>query len=666
MEVQTHVNSKFRTPDQNEKSIINQNESENNDESLLNKRKRENNLKVTTKNTTMNNKIISSSDEPKRSKDPNLRELPEAVMSLVEKGSLEYVVTGDGPCLLRTTAAHTEGGEEGGPQLGRDLNTHQGMYRDEYIEKIRHLFPLEITIGVNGESKRFDIGQEQDYFNWLVSSKKSAFMWRGCLDLLGTANMAKMDIDVIVHENGSEPEVIHFSPIENFPWNEFDPQKPNYPNERRHGKMTVLNWKNLHFNLIVSPSHMLYQHGSMEFQENNSKQLKEHINQSKVKPKHDDKHTDCKAKIRDQDNEIRFLKKSLNQLSSEVNYLRKSNKPRENEKSDYNVEKSSNSKQDENYDENDFEEMDGEVQLIPKNGFHRTNPQTQPEPFFKCDKCDEVYESEAKLKFHMTTHGPPKCNVCCKTFVSKVELVKHNAKIHPEEKSQFHCDDCLLNFHTGPQLRKHMNTNHHKPSVTTNENEIGETLNCKICSEEFSEWWNLMHHRRDVHPMKRKKCRNYMKGECSFEDDECWWRHANTFETSIDYQNDKCSICSKKFSSTHTMMIHKKLDHESQTPFCAKNRTGHCTFQNCWFRHKLTNNQFTVSDSTEEHNEKQSDHDTTKEITNPWGFQKSQMGTKPPESAVKNVPELEDLREMVQRAMNIIVMVDSKLKTVNN
>ena len=60
-------------------------------------------------------------------RDPRLQELPKSVKPLVEVGSEEYVVKGDGPCLLRTTAAHTMGDENEGPQLARDKNTHMSM-----------------------------------------------------------------------------------------------------------------------------------------------------------------------------------------------------------------------------------------------------------------------------------------------------------------------------------------------------------------------------------------------------------------------------------------------------------------------------------------------------------------------------------------------------------
>ena len=84
-----------------------------------------------TKNLTQEKK----SKEKGNTRDPNLRELPNRVKDLVEEKSEEYVVKGDGPCLLRTAAAHMEGNEENGPSLARDRNTHLSEYRPYYKEK---------------------------------------------------------------------------------------------------------------------------------------------------------------------------------------------------------------------------------------------------------------------------------------------------------------------------------------------------------------------------------------------------------------------------------------------------------------------------------------------------------------------------------------------------
>ena len=186
----------------------------------------------------------------------------------MEENSKEFVVKGDGPCFLQTTAAHIFGDEDEGPQLARDLNTHQAEYRHIYEQKIIADFPMLVTIGISGETKQFATSTE--YFNWLQESRKAAFMWRGFVDVIAMANMANMDIDIIVHENGSNPEITHFKPDFQFPWRQDDPMKPNDVLKKTQGKMTILNWKNIHYNLIVGPNHMLAQNGSLQFQKKQS------------------------------------------------------------------------------------------------------------------------------------------------------------------------------------------------------------------------------------------------------------------------------------------------------------------------------------------------------------------------------------------------------------
>ena len=66
--------------------------------------------------------------------DPNLRELPKSTKPLVAVGSKEYVIKGDGPCLLRTTAAHIPGDQDEGPNLPGTL-THIYLSTDQFMSK---------------------------------------------------------------------------------------------------------------------------------------------------------------------------------------------------------------------------------------------------------------------------------------------------------------------------------------------------------------------------------------------------------------------------------------------------------------------------------------------------------------------------------------------------
>ena len=96
---------------------------------------------------------------------PNLRELPDKVKPMVGKSSQEYVVSGDGPCLLRTTAANLFGDHEGGPHLARDLkNTRQNTDLD-MRKKYVSTSPFIATIGIDRETKV--LHRSTQYFDWI-------------------------------------------------------------------------------------------------------------------------------------------------------------------------------------------------------------------------------------------------------------------------------------------------------------------------------------------------------------------------------------------------------------------------------------------------------------------------------------------------------------------
>lgn len=133
----------------------------------------------------------------------------------MQEGSKEYVVKGDWPCLPRTVAAHTGGDEDEGPRLGRMLNTHESQYRGIYEEKIDKEFTLSVTVGVSGETKQIE-NRQQD-FDWLLESESGAYMWRSCVDVIATCNMAHIEIDIIILDRGFNPEIRSFKPDPEFP-----------------------------------------------------------------------------------------------------------------------------------------------------------------------------------------------------------------------------------------------------------------------------------------------------------------------------------------------------------------------------------------------------------------------------------------------------------------
>ena len=92
---------------------------------------------------------------------------------------------------------------------------------------------MNITIGVNGGDTSFNKGQEQNFFDWLAEAPEVAFMWR-------VANIFRMDIDCIVHNEGTKPQLFQFSTDPSFPFQEEDMMRPKDPTKRIHPKRPSL------------------------------------------------------------------------------------------------------------------------------------------------------------------------------------------------------------------------------------------------------------------------------------------------------------------------------------------------------------------------------------------------------------------------------------------
>ena len=70
----------------------------------------------------------SKPSNAKELKDSNIVELPKQVVSLVNVGSKENGVPGEGHCLIGTTALYTAGDVETTVEVARNVNTHLAIY----------------------------------------------------------------------------------------------------------------------------------------------------------------------------------------------------------------------------------------------------------------------------------------------------------------------------------------------------------------------------------------------------------------------------------------------------------------------------------------------------------------------------------------------------------
>ena len=218
-------------------------------------------------------KIVKSKDVPETheglKKPLHLKELPIQVKNLPQfKDSSLYKVPGDGACGPTSTSLHVWLDKRRGAELARDLNTHIGMHREYYKPKL--LFPKTVEIGTGGKTETFeDTDEEKErFFDWLVTSKEGAYMWRDGVDVVAISNFCNMEVDVVkvdTHENSYL--VVPFAPDLNFPW--VDNEKPTSSKP----KMYLLNTNDIHFDLIVNKNSPLWQDGDLELQEKKAKEL---------------------------------------------------------------------------------------------------------------------------------------------------------------------------------------------------------------------------------------------------------------------------------------------------------------------------------------------------------------------------------------------------------
>ena len=248
-------------------------------------------------------------------------------------------------------------------------------------------------------------------------------------------------------------------------------------------------------------------------------------------------------------------------------------------------------KPEENYDTKDLDELDEELTLFrsKNSGHRRTAPQVSAESkesvssFFVCTKCGKKLESEGLLDAHMSSHAKSKfaCEVCDLLFDKSLDLEMHKIEQHEtqEKLGEWNCNDCFHQAGNASDLMKHLKVSGHQPSPNIQNKRMvfQDYKECYTCRLEFDGYWNLMTHRKNVHP-SNKRCRNYPSGKCTFGVD-CWYVHEEELmdidesfkaDAKPDATIFKCYLCTSDFQSKDNFMKHKKHKHTSGVQICEK------------------------------------------------------------------------------------------------
>ena len=171
-------------------------------------------------------------------------------------------------------------------------------------------------------------------------------------------------------------------------------------------------------------------------------------------------------------------------------------------------------------------------------------------------------ESQGLLYAHLNDHENNKsqftCDSCELVFTTQITLEKHNNETHISQdvlhSDEWNCNDCPFQGNNISELMNHLKLSGHQPSET---DEVKRSIfddykQCYTCKLEFNGYYNLMNHRKSVHP-SNKRCKNYPVGKCQF-DKKCWYVHEeDLMDVDESFRNDevikkiKCYICAEIF-----------------------------------------------------------------------------------------------------------------------
>ena len=236
-------------------------------------------------------------------------------------------------------------------------------------------------------------------------------------------------------------------------------------------------------------------------------------------------------------------------------------------------------KKDETYNEEEI------LVTQKRRGFKRIGPHFQSEPKlkgqeFSCDICGCSLESKGLLDAHSKSHISKTlidCVKCDEKFENKNDLRNHIEEKHKESRRnirQFNCLDCAFQGENSLELKRHVERTQHSPCDYVEE--------CYNCGKQFNSYFHLMNHRREEHK-SNKTCRYFLQNSCRFEAKECWYKHENK---QSEKDVDRC--CSEIFKEKREFRKHLKAMHRNEVARCRDFENGQCSLDDntCWFVHE--------------------------------------------------------------------------------
>ena len=469
----------------------------------------------------------------------------DAHISKLKGFKLRYKTIGDGACFTNAIAVHVSKDENESKNIKRRLNHH---IADNYENFYKFILPLPYkeTVGVGKGSKDVELKTKEELLEFLRSDE-SLNVYSNAHDVLAAANLFKTRIHTFTY-TGKEGI-----------WSEVAPHDEMSScaefKEEWIPDIFLYHSMDNHFDLLVKDGDFFPMESQLSSVENGS-----------CKPEQ------SRAGFTPQEvlNVEELLVEDLSEDKSETKV-----------------------------------ELEEEFTLVrgKNSGHRRADPQSYAEKVksttktFKCFKCDKELESQGLLDSHVKQlHGRQNfsCDVCQSEFKKRLDLEMHRIEQHEtQESDEWNCNDCAFQATDPLELMKHLKIKSHQPSPNIKDKRkiFQDYRRCYTCDLEVDGYFNLMNHRKEEHPSKRK-CRNFPGGNCTWGKN-CWYVHSEELmDVDESFKEEKtkynCYNCHIEFETKDDFKKHKKREHWTNVETCTKFLASKCdrSEDNCWYLHE--------------------------------------------------------------------------------
>ena len=283
----------------------------------------------------------------------------------------------------------------------------------------------------------------------------------------------------------------------------------------------------------------------------------------------------------------------------------------------------------------------------------RIHSETHMEQYERCDHCNTEFSTESEKQEHITQSHP-------EPTAPPLQEGDTEHRRDPEQRidSQYTCDECDYQTIQEQQLLEHIEMRHRAATVPVENTEVG-LFKCRDCANKFPNYNSMMKHRKQKHP---RNCRNFPKGTCRFDANECYFMHPEVSETteSVTTTNTaqtenpfKCHTCGDQFASKNQMMRHKKAQHTNNLP-CRDFPNCRRSAEDCWYKHESNSNNFRPVGLT---NPSASSPNAPSSAPPQEGFWETSPQQNPPDQ----LTQVLEMLKVLQQEMN---MVKSEVQTL--